>query len=214
MIKVKICGITNLEDALLCSEEGADALGFIFTKKSPRYIKDKSAKKIISQLDPFIIKVGVFLDEEKERVFETASYLNLDVLQFHGAESSSYCHFFPPKFAVVKAFFPQSQPVKQEPIHYKVDAFLFDIKYEQKLKKRSMLPRDILREIFSFSKEGNRVIISGGLNLKNISAIKKFNPYAVDVCSGVEKFIGRKDKELVHLFIERVKGIQDTRRVG
>jgi len=81
MIKVKICGITNLEDAQMASKSGADAIGFIFSKKSPRYIKKDVAKKIISELDPFLIKVGVFLDQTKEEVLDIAQSLKLDILQ-------------------------------------------------------------------------------------------------------------------------------------
>ena len=103
MIKVKICGITNLEDALLASSCGTDALGFIFSKKSPRCIKRKEAKRIICQLDPFVVKVGVFLNHQRKEVLDIASYLGLDALQFHGQESPSYCHFFRPKFKVIKA---------------------------------------------------------------------------------------------------------------
>lgn len=106
MVKVKICGITNLEDALFASFAGADAIGFIFSKKSPRYISEKRAGEIIQQLDPFLIKVGVFLDQEKQEVLDLASFLNLDVLQFHGKENPGYCHYFKPRFKVIKVFFP------------------------------------------------------------------------------------------------------------
>ena len=101
MIKVKICGITNQDDAQAASRLGADALGFIFAKKSPRYIKPLTAKKIIRSLDPFIVTVGVFVDESKENVLSIASELNLDCLQFHGNESPSYCNFFKKKFKVI-----------------------------------------------------------------------------------------------------------------
>ncbi len=105
MLKIKICGITNLEDALLCSSLGADALGFIFSQKSPRYISEREAKRIILGLDPYVLRVGVFVDEEKERVLETAQSLNLDALQFHGQENPAYCRFFKERFRVIKTFF-------------------------------------------------------------------------------------------------------------
>ncbi|MEI8349129.1 MAG: phosphoribosylanthranilate isomerase [Candidatus Omnitrophota bacterium] len=207
MVKVKICGITNKEDALLCVKEGADALGFIFTKKSPRYITHLEAKKIIAELDPFTVKVGVFLDEVKERVFEIAEELSLDVLQFHGKESAAYCNFFKHKYKVIKVFFPQGSPLREAIASYKIDAFLFDVKPENKLKGQSTLPGDLLREIAALIKEGNRIIISGGLTVKNISRIRKLHPYAVDIASGVEKFVGKKDEQLVKMFIEKAKGI-------
>ncbi|MDP2924226.1 MAG: phosphoribosylanthranilate isomerase [Candidatus Omnitrophota bacterium] len=210
MIKVKICGITNLEDALLCSKEGADALGFIFTKKSSRCINTKEAAKIIAQLDPFITTVGVFLDEEKDKVLEIANALSLDALQFHGQESPSYCNFFRPKFKVVKVFFPESTPFKKAIAAYKVDAYLFDVRQEEKLKGKNNLPKENLKEIFNLIREGRRVIISGGLNIKNISQAAKLKPYAVDVSSGVEKMVGKKDSELICVFIQKVKNV-DTR---
>jgi phosphoribosylanthranilate isomerase len=206
MIKVKVCGITNLEDALFCSKAGADALGFIFSKKSPRYLKEKQAKEIIDNLDPFVSKVGVFMDEEKERVFEIASFLNLDVLQFHGRESPSYCAYFKKKFKVIKVLFPQDRPFKEKILKYKkVDGFLFDIKYEEKIKGKKNLSKEILKELRFLIKEGVKVIISGGLNVDNVLEVKKISPYAVDVCSGLEKFVGKKDKDLVIKFIQKVK---------
>lgn len=205
MIKVKICGITNLEDALLASSQGADAIGFIFSKKSPRYISEQAAKKIISKLDPFLIKVGVFLDEEREKVLNTATQLNLDVVQFHGQETPRYCHFFKPKFKVIKVFFPEDRPYEVKLSRYNIDAFMFDLKYEQKREGLRELGSDILKEIATFIKRGRRVIISGGLNIENITRVKKLNPYALDVASGVEKLVGKKDEELVKIFIKKAK---------
>lgn len=205
MVKVKICGITNLEDALACSNCGADALGFIFSKKSPRYITEKDAAKIISGLDPYITKVGVFLDEEKEKVLEIANMLSLDALQFHGRENPSYCSSFVPKFKVIKVFFPQDCPFEAKALRYKIDAAMFDVKYEQKSKGKNTLDKNMLKEISKLIKKGSRVIISGGLNVKNISQIVRLKPYAVDVSSGLEKLVGKKDIELVREFIKKVK---------
>jgi len=205
MIKVKICGITNKEDALMVSNAGADALGFIFTKKSPRYITEESAKKIISCLDPFLVRVGVFLDEEKEKVLSIAQSLKLDVLQFHGKESPSYCNFFKKKFKVIKVFFPQDKPFEKKTSRYNVDAFLFDIKHEEKVEGKNQLPKKDLREISLLIKKQKKVIISGGLSEKNISYVKTLKPYAVDVASGVEKLVGKKDERFVEMFIRKVK---------
>lgn len=102
MVKVKICGITNLDDALFCSRQGADAVGFIFTPASPRCIKVKDASRISGLMGPFITKVGVFLDEKKDNVLAAARTVGLDVLQFHGAESPAYCGAFQPEFKVIK----------------------------------------------------------------------------------------------------------------
>jgi phosphoribosylanthranilate isomerase len=207
MIKIKICGITNLEDALFCSRQGADALGFIFTKKSPRCITVNEAAKVIADIDPLVATVGVFMDEEKDKVFEIASNLRLNVLQFHGRESPAYCNFFKQKFKVIKVFFPEDKPFKHTLAPYKVDAYLFDIKQQDKLRGVATLPPEALKEISSMTKEGYRIIISGGLNLKNISPTIRLKPYAVDIASGLEKLVGKKDNELVRAFIQKVKNV-------
>lgn len=204
MIKIKICGITNIPDALLCSHAGADALGFIFSKKSPRCVGEKDAKKIIAELDPFISKVGVFLDEEKNRVVDIAGALALDTLQFHGSESPAYCAFFREHYNVIKVFFAGNKNLKETVSHYHVDAYSFDIKYEDKLRGLKTLPKDMVRNIVPFIKAGKRIIISGGLTVNNISSALKIKPYAVDVASGLEEFVGKKDALLVHRFINEV----------
>ncbi|MBU2251671.1 MAG: phosphoribosylanthranilate isomerase, partial [Candidatus Omnitrophica bacterium] len=164
MIKVKICGITNLEDALMASYLGADALGFIFSPKSPRSLAPAAAEKIIAGLDPLVTKVGVFLDQDQAEVLEIASRLKLDVVQFHGKEKAAYCNFFTKRFKVIKVFFPEDRPYQKTIRSYKVDAFMFDIKYEQKIKGSNRLSGLDLDEIASLIKSGKRVVISGGLN--------------------------------------------------
>ena len=205
MIKLKICGITNLEDALLCSQKGADVLGFIFSKKSPRYINKQEAAKIINKLDPFVAKAGVFLDQEKDEVLDIALSLKLDILQFHGKESSAYCNFFKKNFKVIKVFFPEDKPIAKKTSLYNVDAYMFDIKYEQKIKGIKELSDTFLNDISEIIESGKRVIISGGLNIDNIDKVKKFKPYAFDVASGVEQLVGKKDMNLVDSFIKKVK---------
>lgn len=203
MCKVKICGITNLEDALLCSQLGADALGFIFYHKSPRSIAVKKAKYIISNLDPFITKVGVFVDEEKSKVEAIAKTLNLDVLQFHGKESISYCNFFKKNYKVIKVFFPKNE-VDDNLFKYKTDAYLLDIALEEKEKVKT-LNKKVLLDIKKITDK--KIILSGGLNPSNVKqAVKTARPYAVDVARSVEKIPGKKDKLLVKRFIREVKG--------
>ncbi len=203
MVKVKICGITNLEDALLAESLGADVLGFIFTKKSPRYIDPKKVKKIISSLGPFVFKAGVFMDQKKEEVKETASYLGLDLLQFHGKESFAYCSFFRKQFKVVKVFFPKDS-TKFILQYRKLDALMFDIPYAQK-KENKILPEKSLKLIKGKIKNGQRVIVSGGINSINLKNIIKINPYGLDFCRGTEKLVGKKDKNLMEELIREVK---------
>ncbi|MDP8290390.1 MAG: phosphoribosylanthranilate isomerase [Candidatus Susulua stagnicola] len=204
-MKVKICGITNSKDAALVSSVGADAIGFIFSKKSPRCISTRKAEGIIKSLDPFIVKVGVFLNQDKQEVSDIASSLNLDVLQFHGKETPAYCHSFKPRFKVIKVFFPEDSPYERKISGYKVDAFMFDVKYEKKLNGEKTLSTKDLKELSNLIKKGKRIIISGGLNINNISKIKRIKPYALDVASGVESMVGEKDSQLVSAFVNKVK---------
>lgn len=205
MVKTKICGVTNLEDARLCSSLGADALGFIFYSKSPRYIHPSKAQEIIRKLDPFIVKVGVFVDEKKEVVSDISQQLQLDALQFHGHESVRFCSFFKKKYKVVKTFFPKDELFLEDLERYNVDAYLFDVKWEEKLEGNRRLKKSILKKISEFGRT-RRVIISGGLTPENISSVLEIvTPYAVDVASGVESFPGKKDKGLVKEFLLKVR---------
>ena len=126
MVKVKICGITNKEDALLCAKCGADALGFIFWSQSPRYVSPAKVKKLIELLPPFVTTVGVFVNEEKNKVLEVADYLKLDALQFHGRESYIYCNYFKLRFKVIKTFFPSQSSYRA---YHRLNAYLFDIRW-------------------------------------------------------------------------------------
>ncbi len=200
MVKIKICGITNTDDAVFCSKVGADALGFIFYKQSPRYIAPRKAKKVMKELGPFVLRAGVFVDEDKNKVEEIAEYLNLNILQFHGKESPSYCNYFLKRFSVIKVFFPPHLPNEG---YARVNAYLFDIKLEDK-EKRSTLDDNFLKKVKEI--KTRKVILSGGITPFNISRlIKKVKPYAVDVARGVEASPGIKDKKLVKSFIREVK---------
>ncbi|MCF7888450.1 MAG: phosphoribosylanthranilate isomerase [Candidatus Omnitrophica bacterium] len=206
MIKVKICGITNLEDALLAEQLGADALGFIFTKKSPRYIRPALAKKIIARLGPFVTKVGVFMNQEKEEVSSIAASVGLDLLQFHGRETVSYCNQFMPQFKVVKVCFPNDS-TKTILRYQNLDALMFDIPFKEKQKQKKTLPKDFMKFVKAQIKKNKKIILSGGLDPTNIKSVIKFCPYGVDVASGIEELVGKKDKKAMKKFIERVKNV-------
>jgi phosphoribosylanthranilate isomerase len=208
MIKVKICGITNIEDAQAASHLGADALGFIFSKKSPRCIGKDAAKKIIQQLDPFLTTVGVFVDEAKQVVDDIAGTLGLDALQFHGSEPAVYCNAFRQRYKVIKTIFPSDSPFRSAISAYTVDAFLFDVRYEDKQRGAALLSQAVLKEVKLLIKEGKRIIISGGLRVDNVARVLKYNPYAVDVASGIEQLVGKKDAKAMSLFIRNVKACE------
>ena len=199
-VRVKICGITRKEDAIRAVEFGADALGFVFYKGSPRCVSLDVAKSIISELPPFITNVGVFVDEEPSVISEIVGAAGIDVVQLHGDEPEVMCSLWP---RVVKAFrvreFTDLGPLER----YRVSAYLLDT-YSPDLPGGTgqIFNWDIALE----AKRFGPVILSGGLTPDNIDkAIRWVHPYAVDVSSGVEKEKGIKDEEKLRLFIERAK---------
>lgn len=207
MVRVKICGITNLSDALICAESGADAVGFILYPKSKRFVKAKEVRRITQNLPPFIFKVGVFVNEDPHAVLEILSYANLDFAQLHGDESPEECEYIG-RERVIKVFRLKStdEVEKIEPYVGKIRALLLDTYSESSYGGTG---KTFNWEIARAVKERFPqipLILSGGLNPENVrDAIKEVNPYAVDVSSGVERAPGIKDREKVELFIRRTK---------
>ncbi len=203
MVKIKICGITNIEDAIKAIELGADALGFIFYKKSPRCTDKETAKEIIRSLPPFVSKVGVFVDEKEDVVREIQSYCGLTAVQFHGNETSEYCAQF---CNVIKAFRIKDKSSLLQVKEYEpyVNAILFDT-YKEGIAggTGNIFDWNVLSG-FSFEKP---LVLSGGMNIGNVrSAIETVRPYAVDCSSGIESAPGRKDHDKMKRFIEVAKG--------
>jgi phosphoribosylanthranilate isomerase len=202
MVKVKICGITNLDDALAAVEYGADALGFVFAP-SPRQVTAEVVRKIVEKLPPFICKVGVFVNSDLALVRETMSLCNLDLAQLHGDEGPEYCAALFPK--VFKVFHSNSMPSRTELIRYKVAAYMLDIdkgaaSNESEQKKLWQLAHRL--------GDYGPVILAGGLTSDNVSlAIKIARPYAVDVSSGVETEPGKKDHDKMHAFVSATKSV-------
>lgn len=204
-IWIKICGIINVEDALKATDLGADALGFVFYEKSPRKIAKEKAKEIIDSLPKEIVKVGLFVDELEEKVSEITSYCDFDILQFHGDETPDYCKKFPQK--IIKAFRIKNKESLANIPKYEVDYYLLDAYSEVAPGGTGRTFNwDLAREAKKF---GRPIILSGGLNPKNIvEALKKVSPFGVDVSSGVESSPGKKDHRKLKEFITKVRDFE------
>ncbi|HEO63995.1 MAG TPA: phosphoribosylanthranilate isomerase [Candidatus Omnitrophica bacterium] len=204
MVKVKICGITNLDDAIAAVEAGADFLGFIFYKNSPRYIDPQKAKDIIQKMPQSVKKVAVFVNEKKEAVEDILKELKgIDYVQLHGDEPPQYCNNL--KGAkVIKAVRVKNRDSIASLEGYGVDLFLLDAHRKDLYGGTGeTFDWDLAKEAKIYNVP---IILSGGLNPANVEdAIKKAEPYAVDAASGVESSPGRKDKDLIKSFIEKVK---------
>ncbi|MBI1824079.1 MAG: phosphoribosylanthranilate isomerase [Nitrospirae bacterium] len=204
MIRIKICGITNLEDAQAAVDEGADAIGFIFYPKSPRVISYRQAGEIVRALPPFVSAVGVFVNESADKIREAAKVASLSHVQLHGEESPLFCENL--GLSVIKAF-RISVPEDLDPIkNFAVRGILLD-SYQRGEFGGTGIPFDWkMLNRFSSSKP---VILSGGLNPDNIrEAIEQYTPNAVDVSSGVEKSPGIKEREKMKRFIQLARGIR------
>ncbi len=204
MVKVKICGITNLEDALEAINHGADALGFVFFRKSPRHITTVNARAIIKKLPPFISTVGVFVNESKTAIEKIVSQTGVSAIQLHGDEPPTACKLSLP---AVKAIRVKSLESLDTISKYKdrVSAFLLDTYTPEVFGGTGRIFNwDIAVEAKQFGK----IILAGGLTPENIEqAIRWVHPYAVDVSSGIEAEKGKKDHAKMKLFIERAKNV-------
>jgi phosphoribosylanthranilate isomerase len=200
-MKIKICGITKREDAFCAVDVGADALGFIFVKSSPRYISPRDARKIIQMLPPFIVPVGVFADMAQPDVMEIVEQTSIGCVQLHGDESPKELAKYP--VPVIKSFRVDTAFIPEILLRYKASAFLFDTKTSGKLGGTG---QTFDWDIAVQAKEYGRIILAGGLSPENIiEAIRKVHPYAVDVNSGVEEYPGKKDHAKLKLLFDRIE---------
>jgi len=197
MVRVKICGITNPEDALIAVEAGADALGFVFFRGSPRYISPDSAAAIIRLLPPFVQTVGLFVNEEAATVNEIADQCGLDLVQLHGKESPDYCADIHRR--IIKAFRVKDLSSLDDMSNYHVAACLLDAWSPA---AHGGTGTTFNWEIAARAAASHRIILAGGLTPDNVAgAVATVRPYAVDVSSGVESAPGVKNGGLVRAFI-------------
>ena len=203
MVRVKICGITNLIDARLAADLGAHALGFIFYPKSPRAVRPEVARDIIAKLPPFVMSVGVFVDEEAETVRGIAETAGLDWVQLHGKEPPDYCcelnrrviRGFRIKDASSLSILPEYQG--------SVQAFLLDT---YKAGTAGGTGETFDWELARKAGELGPIILAGGLTPTNVAqAIHAAKPVAVDVASGVEALPGKKDPVKLREFFRSIK---------
>lgn len=207
MVRIKICGITNPGDARLAAELGAHALGFIFYPKSPRSVAPDAARDIIMNLPPFVMTVGVFVDEEAGVVRELAERVGLDWVQLHGQESPEYCRLL--KRRVIKGFRVRGQEIFRQLREYQgsAQAFLLDAyKPGTPGGTGEIFDWEIARQ----AKELGPIILAGGLTSANVAqAVRTAQPAAVDVASGVEAAPGRKDPEKLRAFFAALRKAGD-----
>jgi phosphoribosylanthranilate isomerase len=210
-VRIKICGITNKEDALAAAHLGADALGFVFAP-SPRKISAESAREIIKVLPPFVQTVGVFVDEDPERVSSMAARCGLDILQLHGSESVDYCSSFDRR--VIKAVRLQSRDELKNLSKYVnvVDALLLDTYVPNKLGGTGIT---FDWKLAVEARRYGRIVLAGGLNPENVAAaISMVKPYAVDASSGLEKRPGVKDhKKMAQFMSEAIQAARHLARL-
>lgn len=219
MTKIKICGITNEKDALWAANAGVDFIGLNFYKNSPRKISVDMAKKITSSLPEFVKPVGVFVDEEIGAILKITKKVGLSAVQLHGNETPEYCSELKEKISatvpanllwegkpqMIKAFRIGGDFQAEQMSQYgNADYFLLDTFVED-------LPGgtgqafnwDLAVEL---KKQGKPIFLSGGLTPENVSeAINKVGPFAVDVCSGIERTPTRKDYDKMLAFVKAVR---------
>ena len=207
MTFIKICGITNLDDALVAVDAGADALGFNFYKPSPRYVTPQTARDIIAQLPKEILTVGVFVNEPSpQSVEELARNANVTAIQLHGDESPAYCRDLKPRY-VIKALAAGPDFDASRATEYEVEAILLDTKDDNL--------RGGTGRVFDWSIAKNvrhsvpRLFLAGGLSLQNIEhALATVDPYGVDACSALEETPGKKSHERLRAFVKIIRSVK------
>jgi len=201
-LRVKICGITNLPDALAAAELGADALGFVFYDKSARYIAPDAARMIIRELSPFAARIGVFVNQPETCIMETVYRCGLSAVQLHGNEPAEFLRDSP--VPVIRAIrVRDGTPIEMMRALRPGSAVLLD-SYSPDAFGGTGVPFDwdIRGEWLS----RYRIIIAGGLTEQNVrDAVELFRPFGVDVSSGVESTPGIKDHDKIRRFIEAAK---------
>jgi phosphoribosylanthranilate isomerase len=203
MVLVKVCGITNLDDALAAVDAGADALGFNFFSRSPRYIQPEAARAIIDRLPAKVLTVGIFVNEELDAVKRIASTAGISAIQLHGTESPEYCKALKGRY-LIKVFTTSGEFKPEAVLDYDVQAIMLDA-FDKEIfggtgNRSNWAIARKTRELFP------RLFLAGGLSPENVGeAIDEVSPYAVDACSLLESVPGHKDHARVRDFVAAVR---------
>ena len=216
-IRIKICGMTRLADALCAVAAGVDALGFIFYEKSPRSIEPEAAQRIIEQLPPFVDAVGVFVDRDQHQVEEIVKQCGLGYAQLHGAESPEYCRHLAASATpcqVIKAIRvgPHTTVAEVAPYQDYIKGYLLDTYQKNAVGGTG--------EIFDWSiierlHLGKPFLLAGGLSVDNIrTALERARPYGVDANSGLEEAPGLKNHGLIRQFAAAVRQFETSCLTG
>ncbi len=203
--RIKICGITRVEDALAAVELGADAIGLVFYPPSPRAVSVAQAREILATLPPFVTSVGLFVNNERAAMESLLAQLPIDLLQFHGDESPQQCRGFGRPYIKALRMRP-GQAVGAEMDRFTdAQGFLLDTYQEGvpggtgQVFDWSLVPKDYPKPL----------VLAGGLTPENVAqAVSQVRPYAVDVSGGVEAGKGIKDKSKIAAFIRGVRSVQ------
>ena len=200
IVKVKICGITNYEDAAAAMDMGADLLGFNFYPKSPRYIPAAKAAEIINRLPAFIDIAGVFVNESIEQIHETKNLCQLDWIQLHGDEDPEFCkEFRSHNVKIMKAIRVKDQTDVERAENFFTDAILLDAFDPEKYGGTGItFDWNIIGHI------GKRIFLAGGINPDNAADAIKLGVYGIDVCSGIEAEPGIKDHKKMKKLFENI----------
>lgn len=199
--RVKICGITRVEDAVAAAREGADAIGLVFYANSPRYVEPQQAARIVSALPPFVSTVGLFVDATAEQIRSVSQLVRLDFLQFHGDESPAFCDGFGRPYLKAVRVRPETNLLQYASLYTGASALLLDA-FQEGVPGGTGHTFDWNLIPATLDKP---VILAGGLNPENVGeAIRQVRPYAVDVSGGVEQGKGIKDAARIAAFMRGV----------
>ena len=202
-VTVKICGITSEADALAAAEAGADAIGLMFYEDSPRHVTLEQAKAISAALPQHVMRVGVFVNAEEAFVHQALTECMLNILQFHGDETPEECSRYP--LMTLKAFRVEGEETLAELEAYPSAGYLLDAYVKDALGGTgATFNWDLAVRAQEF---GKPIFLAGGLTPENVvEAVRKVQPFGVDVSSGVESEPGRKDAEQMRTFVAAAKG--------